>query len=186
MDAVAASELIGLIAAAGADHGEHGLNWWEIGSMATNFVLFFGFIYLKLKGPVKTSLEGRRTNMEKQLEEAQAKQRAAEAELAEYKAKLENLGAEVERVVKAYEAEARSDAERMKSETEKAIQRLARESEVTIEQEVRKAEALIRKSAVQATLEAAEALIKNRITDADQRRLVDQYVSNLEKITPSA
>ncbi len=186
MNAVAA-HMIGLIAAAGGgDHGEHGLNWFEIGSMVTNFILFFGFIYLKVKGPAKDALKARRTDMAAELEKAQSKQREAEARLAEYKAKLENLESEVERVVQSYEAQARTDADRMKADADKAIERMARESEVTIEQEIRKAEAVIRASAVQATLEAAESLIKDRITDADQRRLVDQYVSNLEKTTPTA
>lgn len=180
-----AAQLIGLIAAA-SDHAEHGMNWFELGSMATNFILFFGFLYLKLKAPVKDALTSRRSGMAAQLEEAQAKQREAEAKLAAYKTKLDNLESEVEQVVKAYEAQAQTDAERMKVDTEKAIERFARENEVTIDQEVRKAEAMIHTAAVKATLEAAEALIKNRITDADQRRLVDQYVSNLEKITPTA
>lgn len=182
-----AAQMVGLIAAAGGgDHGDHSINWFVLGSMFTNFVLFFGFLYVKLKGPVGNALEGRRSDMAKSLEEAQAKQREAEAKLAEYKEKLSNLEGEVERVITSYEAEAKADAERMVADTEKAIERLARESEVTIQQEVRKAEAVIRESAVKATLEAAEALIKDRITDADHRRLVDQYVSNLEKNTPQA
>ncbi len=180
-----AAQMIGLIAAAG-DHTEHGMNWFELGSMATNFVLFFGFLYLKLKTPVKDALASRRTNMSDQLEEARAKQAEAEAKLAAYKTKLDNLEGEVEQVLKAYEAQARADAERMQLDTEKAVERFARENEVTIEQELRKAEAMIHTAAVNATLEVAEALIKNRITDADQRRLVDQYVSNLEKTAPTA
>lgn len=183
------AQLIGLLAAAGGHAEEaahHGINWWVLGSMFTNFVLFFGFLFVKLKKPVGTALENRRTDMAKRLEEAQAKQREAEARLAEYKEKLSNLEGEVKRVVASYEAEAKADAERMQADTEKAIERLQRESEIHIQQEVRKAETLIRDSAVKATLEAAESLIKDRITDADHRRLVDQYISNLEKTTPQA
>lgn len=183
-----AAQLIGLIAAAGGggEHGDHSINWFVVGSMFTNFVLFFGFLYVKLKGPVKTALEDRRDNMAKELEEAQAKQREAEAKLAEFKDKLSNLEAEVDRVVKSYEAEAEADAARMKDEAEKMVERLSRESEFTIKQEYRKAEQKIQTAAAKATLEAAEALIKERITDADRRRLVDQYISNLEQTTPSA
>jgi len=179
-----------LMAAAGAEHGaaahdEH-LSWWVIGSMFTNFILFFGFLFVKLRRPVVDALAERRTNMAKQLEEAQAKQRAAEAQLAEYKAKLANLEAEVSQVVSSYEATAKAEVERMRQDNEKAIERLSRESDFTIQQEMRKAEKLIREAAVRATLEAAESLIKERITDADRRRLVDQYISNLEQSTPSA
>ena len=181
-------QMIGLLAAAGGDHGagEHGISWWVIGSMVTNFVLFFGFLFVKLKGPVKGALVERRTNMAKKLEEAQAKQREAEAQLAEYKAKLANLEVEVQRVVSSYEATAKAEVQRMRQDNDKAIERLARESDFTIQQEMRKAEKMIREAAVRATLEAAESLIKERITDADRRRLVDQYISNLEQTTPPA
>ncbi|MCB9646993.1 MAG: ATP synthase F0 subunit B [Deltaproteobacteria bacterium] len=180
-----------LMAAAGAEHGaaahgEEHISWWVIGSMFTNFILFFGFLFVKLRRPVVDALAERRTNMAKKLEEAQAKQREAEAQLAEYKAKLANLEAEVAQVVASYEATAKAEVERMRQDNDKAIERLSRESDFTIQQEMRKAEKLIREAAVRATLEAAESLIKERITDADRRRLVDQYISNLEQSTPSA
>ncbi len=170
------------LAAAGGGHGEgHGhLNWWVIGSLITNAVLFFGFLAMKLKPMVSNSLAERHDNMAKQLEEAQIKQAEAEARAKEFKEKLENLEAEVERIVESYRAEAQADKERMISDTEKAIVRLSREMDFTIRQEVLKAENTIREAAVQATMAAAEQKIVQRITDADQRRLADQYIQKLE------
>ena len=168
-------------AGGGGGHGSHELNWWVIASLVANAVLFFGFLAYKLRPVVATALKDRRVNLAKRLEEAKEKQADAERRLEEYKKKLENLEAEVERIVTAYESEAKADAERMKQETERAIVRLRRENEFTIQQEIRKVERFIHAEAVRATMEAAEQLVRERITDADRRRLTDQYISELER-----
>src|SRR5688572_23712355 len=93
-------------------HDAH-INWWVLGSMITNAVLFFGFLAMKLKPHVSNGLIARRENMAKQLEEARGKQAEAERRLDEYKRKLDNLEAEVAGIVRAYEAEAEADKRRL-------------------------------------------------------------------------
>ena len=162
-------------------HDAH-INWWVLGSMITNAVLFFGFIAMKLKPHVSNGLIARRENMAKQLEEARAKQAEAERRLDEYKTKLENLEAEVARIVRSYEAEAEADKARLAEDAERAMQRFARETEFTISQEVKKAEKAIREAAIGATLEAAEQLLAAKITADDRRRLADEYIRELEEV----
>jgi len=171
------------LAATGGDHGEgaHGINWFELGSMFLNFVLLFGFLGWKLRPAVRNGLRGRREEMGKRLVEAQRKQAEAEARLEEYRAKLANLESEFRRVVESYEAEARADQKKMEHDAEKAIQRLARETEFTIQQEVRKAEQALQAATVEATLRKAEGLIRERITDADRKRLDDACIEELQR-----
>ena len=173
--------LLGLVTAAGGGHGDGQLNWFEIASLFTNFVLFFGLLYLKLRPAVGASLKARRETMARELEEAREKQQKAEAQLAEYRSKLDNLEAEVRRIVAAYEAEARADAKRLEDETERALARLERESAFTIRQEIRKAEKALRRTTVEATMEQAEQLVRERITPADHRRLADQYIGRIDQ-----
>jgi F-type H+-transporting ATPase subunit b len=163
------------------EHSNH-IDWFVLGSMITNALLFFGFLALRLKPHVSNGLIARRENMAKQLEEARAKQAEAERRLAEYKTKLENLEAEVARIVKSYESEAEADRRRMQEEADRAIQRFVRETEFTISQEAKKAEKAIRNAAISATLEAAEQLLTSRITSDDRRRLADEYIRDLEKV----
>jgi F-type H+-transporting ATPase subunit b len=162
-------------------HEAH-IDWFVLGSTITNALLFFGFLAIKLKPHVTNGLIARRENMQKQLEEARTKQADAERRLDEYKAKLENLENEVARIVKSYESEAEADRRRLAEDTERAIQRFARETEFTISQEVKKAEKAIRDAAIASTLEAAEELLKSKITSDDRRRLADEYIRDLEKV----
>lgn len=174
--------LLTMIAAGGGEsHGDgHSINWIQMVSLFANFAIFFGFLYYKLRPTVGTSLKARRETMAKELNEAREKQREAEAQLAAYRDKLNNLESEVQRIVAAYEAEARADAKRLEEDTEKALARLERESDFTIRQEIRKAEKTLRRATVDATMERAEAIVRKRITTADHRRLADQYVGRIE------
>ncbi|NJK89934.1 MAG: ATP synthase F0 subunit B [Myxococcales bacterium] len=166
-------------AAHGDDHS-HGIDWFELGSMFLNFILLFGFLGWKLRPAVTNGLKERRSSFQKRLDEAQAQQAEASRRLAEYQTKLDNLEVEFRRVVEAYEAEAKADRERMERETEKAIERLARENEFTIQQEVRKAQMAIKGTAVARTLDRAESLLRERITDDDQGRIVDRMIEQIE------
>lgn len=169
-------------AAGGGDHGgdHHAFNLFEYLSTVTNFLVMFGFLAYVLKQPLATFLETRRENMAAKLREAKDKQANAEKRIAEYKHRLDHLEEEVQRIVTSFEKEAEADRERLRQDADRAIERLTREANFTITQEVRKAEKAIREAAASATLEAAEAMVKERITDADQRRLADTYIANLE------
>lgn len=176
-------EMLGttLVGATGGEH-EGGINWWVLGSMITNAILFFGFLGIKLSPIVSEGLKSRRENMAKQLEDARAKQAEAEKRLEEYKEKLDNLEAEVEGIVASYQKEAEADKKRMAEDTEKAVQRLVRETEFTISQETKKAEKVIRDAAIAATIETAEKMLEDKISSDDRRRLADEYIANLERV----
>lgn len=170
-----------LAAAGGGEGGEHHFNAFEYFSTLTNFFIFFGFLAYVLAKPLKVFLETRRENMAAQLREAKVKQEEAERRISEYIHKLEHLEEEVQRIVGAYEKEAEADRERLRQDADRAIERLVRETDFTIRQETRKAEKAIREAAVKATLETAEELVRERITDADQRRLADTYIAKLDQ-----
>lgn len=171
----------GLTLAASENHGpDHdGVDWLFVASLYTNFLLFFGFLFWVAAPAVARGLKNRRAAMARDLERAQKKQAEAEARLAEYQEKLDNLEREVARVVDAYEREAKADRARIEQEAERVVERLARETELTIQQELRKAEKMIRQAAVDATLQAAEEKIRDRINEGDHRRLTELYVSSL-------
>jgi F-type H+-transporting ATPase subunit b len=160
-----------------AEH--HGFNMFEYFSTLTNFLIMVVFLVYVLRRPLILFLESRRENMAKALREAKQKQEEAERRLLEYGSKLEHLEDEVSRIVGSYQKEAEADRVQIRDDADRAIERLARETEFTIKQEIRKAEKAIRESAIQATLEAAEEIIRARITEADQRRLADSYINTL-------
>lgn len=182
MGSSVAASLFGLVIATGAEGAEHhGFDLFEYLSTLTNFLIMFGFLAYVIRKPLLKFLEMRRENMAAALRAAKVKQEEAERRLTEYAHKLDHLEEEVQRIVEGYEKEAAADREHLRQEADRAIERLVRETEFTIRQEAKKAERAIKSAAVQATLEAAEEIIRNRITEADQRRLTDAYIHSLNQ-----
>lgn len=169
----------------GAETHGHGIDWLLVLSLYTNVILFFGLLIWKAAPAVSKGLKARRATMAVDLELAQKKQAEAEARLAEYEAKLENLEQEVANIMRSYEKEAASDRQKLEEEANKAVERLNRETSFTIQQEGLKAARRIREAAVSKTIDTAEQLVKETIGQADHDRLVDQYVLSLEQGSPS-
>ena len=175
------SLLTTLIAAGGGEGHGNGVDPFVMVCLFGNFIIFFGFLFWKVGPTISMALKARRETMAEELAEAREKQREAEAQLAAYRDKLNNLEAEVQRIVASYEAEARAEAKRLEEDTQRALARLQRESEFTISQEIRKVEDALRAATVEATMEQAEVLIRDRIRPADHRRLADQYINRIEQ-----
>ncbi|MBI4815298.1 MAG: ATP synthase F0 subunit B [Deltaproteobacteria bacterium] len=164
----------------GAD-AEHHWNMFELVSSFINFFLFFGFLFVVVKGPFASYLAARRSEFQKKLEEAESKQKAAEAKLVEYAHKLEHLEEEMARIVKSFEAQGEVERDRIKDDADRAIDRLVREVDFTIRQESLKAQQEIRATAIKTTLDLAESLVKERTTQADLVRLTDECVAQIGK-----
>lgn len=177
--------IAGLLLGAGGGHGD-GINWIEIVAMTINFGVLVYLVpkVVKALGPdrlgPKALLQQNRDALAAQLKEAEVKQAAAEARLEEYAKKLDNLEHEVAAIVESYEKQGEADKHRLEEDADKAIERLVREADFTIRQESLKAQREIRGAAVTTTLEMAESLVKDRITDADRRRLADEYIGSVE------
>jgi F0F1-type ATP synthase membrane subunit b/b' len=176
--------LIGLLAvAAGAEHAakESTFNGWGVAAAFFNWVLCVGTIAYFAGPKIKDYLRSERDSLASQLREAKKKQAEADERLASYQHKLEHLEEEVAGIIKSFEAQGEADRERFKAETERAVDRLVREVDFTIKQESLAAQKAIRAAAVDTTLNLAESLVRDRITDADKRRLADEYVGALDK-----
>jgi F0F1-type ATP synthase membrane subunit b/b' len=189
MNAAAAKGLLSLLLlAAGAEHGEHAaenaeaaFDWLGLAFSWINFAIAIGVIVYFAGPGIRAWLKDRREGFAAQLKEAKAKQAEADQRLAEYGHKLDNLEAEVQRIVKSFEAQGEADRERLHQDADRAIERLVREVDFTIRQESLKAQQAVRAAAVDTTLGLTEKLVRDRITDADKRRLTDEYVGALDR-----
>ncbi|MBI2376748.1 MAG: ATP synthase F0 subunit B [Deltaproteobacteria bacterium] len=185
------STLVHLLLIASGGEGEaagHAPHWnlFELVSSFINFFLFFGVLYALVKKPFASFLAARRSEFQERLEEAEAKQKKAEAKLVEYANKLEHLEEEMARIVKSFEAQGEVERERIKDDAERAIDRLVREVDFTIRQESLKAQQEIRATAIKTTLDLAESLVKERTTQADLVRLTDECVAQIgDRALPS-
>lgn len=170
---------------AGEEHGEaagdHANPLVTMAARLFNFAVLVGVLVYFLKAPIVAYLASRDTQIRQDLVTAADMRAAATAQLAEIQTKMAALPAELD-------ALRRQGAEDVKAEqvriAEIAVQernRLLDHTRREIAMRLRVAKRELTEHAAQLAVQVAEQRIKRAITNDDQIRLVDRYVSQLKE-----
>jgi len=173
------SASVALAAAGGDGHGE-AKGWVATDTYRVmNFAVLAIALFFILRKPVSRALGSRVQGIREQLADLENKKREAEKALAEYEAKIANLDDEAKKIVEEYIQQGKEAKERIIKEAESAAGKLEEQAKRNIEYEFAQARKRLREEVLERAIAKAEEIIRQRITDEDQERLVDEY---LEKV----
>jgi len=161
--------------------GGHGPSLNIEGFYLINFLVFVGILVYLLRKPLAKFLTERRAKMTKDIEEARKMRDEAEAKLAEYNTRLESLEDEIQGILDDARAHGEAERKRIMVEATRAAERLRTEAKTRIEQETRKLQLELRRKMVDLSVEVAERIITEKITDTHRRRMVTEYIGDLEQ-----
>jgi F-type H+-transporting ATPase subunit b len=162
-------------------HGGHGgihwqdTDWYRV----LNFAILAIGLYLLLKKPLSQALNSRIKGIQTELEDLESRKSAVEKQLAEYNKKLAELDKEAEKIVADYIHQGEEAKKRILQEAQAAAERLNEQAQKNIAYEFNQAKLQLQAEIFEKALAKAEALIKNKISDADQDRLVDEYLDKV-------
>jgi F-type H+-transporting ATPase subunit b len=153
---------------------------WELGIKVLDVAIIAFFAFKLLSKPIAQAMANRSESVRRDIEEATAGRREAEARLAEFRAKAASLESDIE----ALRAQAAADMERERAllieEGRVAADHIAQHARETIRQEVAKARAELHRDAALVAVQLATANVKAQLTAADQQRILDEYAASLE------
>jgi F-type H+-transporting ATPase subunit b len=145
------------------------------------FILAVGLIYVKAAKGIAGSLDARAATIRTQIEEARKLREDAQALLAEYQRKQRDAMAEAEKIIQ----QAKDDAARLRTEAEadlvRSLERRKQQALERIAQTEAQAVAQVRNLAVDVALKAAEGLLRDNLSAAQQQAMVDQAVAELPR-----
>jgi F-type H+-transporting ATPase subunit b len=144
-----------------------------------NFLVLAGIYWYFGKGPISRGLQQRHDDVAKEIEEAQRMKEEAQERAKTYQAKLANLENELEETKKALVDAGKTERERIVKEAEEKAERITRDATLRIDQEMKQIRDDLRRETVEIAIAAAEELLKKRMTDDDQSRLADEYLTEL-------
>jgi len=148
-----------------------------------NFLLLAALLYYFLRKPIKNFLVQRQQGVKEALEEAQRAAKEAEARYREMEKKLAQAHKEMEELKNMIIEQGRQEKERILARAHKEAERIIKQAELAAEQELKKAYSSIRLEAVEMAAAIAEAILKDKIDSKDHKRLIEQYVENVGKMT---
>jgi F-type H+-transporting ATPase subunit b len=172
-----------LAASEGKDSGGSFLVSPNLGLMIWTLIAFSISLWLlnKFAFPrISEALENRRKMIDESITHAQRVRAEADELLEEYRARLKEAREQAEDIIvrsrkaaEAYEAEARAKTQQ---EHKEAMDRTRRE----IEAETRRALDEIRKEVAELTIIATEKVARKSLTDDDQKRLIEEALSEVD------
>lgn len=145
-----------------------------------DFAVFVFALWWFLRRPVQEFTAARRARITSEMEEAKRLRQEAEAKLTEYEQRLANLEVEVQAILDEARQAGEEQRKQILLEATRSAERLRQDSRSRLEQETRKLLHELRLRMVDLSVEVAEKLVTEQITDAHRRRFVGEYIEDLE------
>ena len=149
--------------------------WTIVCFLVTLFVLKrFAF------GPIQKTIDERRERIRQSLEEADRAREEARKLIEEHRALIRQARQESDEILSEARRTADAQRDRVREETEADRQRRLEETRRQIEAETRRALEQIRQEVASLALEAAQKVTRNALDGDDQRRLIEDAISELD------
>lgn len=156
--------------------------WWNDGASppfaATilNFAVLCWLVYRILKPGLSRRFAERREAVQGVLESAANTKAAAEKAIAEAKNKMHELQAEMARLKEQVLEGGRAEAARIVQDAQERAAQMQREAEVMLAHEMASLKGTLREEMAQKVALAAESLLRQSLTPADQEKLAEEYI----------
>lgn len=179
--------LIGVLAftalayASGGEGGEahEGLPWANFGWRILNFVIFIFLLYKFAGAKAAAFFGGRRAQIKKELDELQERKVEAEKKLASVESGIRNLEQEKAAIL----AEAKTQGEAIKvaiiEKAQKDALAMQAQAVTSAENEARAAFDRVRGEIADQVIEQATKIVREKLTEQDHERLVDEYLTKV-------
>ena len=144
-----------------------------------NFAGLLAILVLALKKPIANGLNGRRQAIIEKFGDLEAQKSEAERIYKEYEAKLSTIDGEVESIISAAVKQGETEKAKIIEDANRAAGDIQRQAEMAIQHELSEAKLRLRSEIAEQAVQMAEELIKKDFKEADQTRMVEDY---LEKV----
>jgi len=153
-----------------------GLMIWTIVSFAITLWVLKRYAF----APIQKLIDDRRDRIRRAVEEADSARDEARRLLEEHRKLIADAKGEAETILAEARKVGTAQQERMRAETEEDRQRRLEETRRQIDQATAQALGEIRREVASLSLLAAEKITKKSLTDADQRRLIDEALAEID------
>jgi F-type H+-transporting ATPase subunit b len=168
------------------DGVEPGLLWRPkgmpvpFGALALNAAVLY-FLLIKFgKKPIGDALKARKLGIMKGMEDAAKMKASAEASLAKYQKKLDDIEDDVARIKREMKESSEAESARILGEAKERRARLERDARTLVEQELKAARESLMRDTVRAAVKSAETTLVTKISDADHQRLGDEFLASVK------
>jgi F-type H+-transporting ATPase subunit b len=179
------SEYVATFSAASSEGGGLSINLFWIIVAALNFIIFALIAYRIVLMPVGQRLDERRERIEQGLKDADAARRDREAAADQKQGIIAEARREASEIVQRGQKVSDDEREKAVSQTQAEIDRMREKALADIEAERKRALADVRSQVADLALLAAGKVVGETLTDEREKRLVDEFLTQVAAEAPS-
>jgi len=153
-----------------------GLMIWTLVAFAITLIVLKRYAF----GPVQAYIDQRRERIRQAIEEADRARDEARSLLEEHRALIGQAKSEAEGILADARRVADAQRERLRAEIDEDRQRRLEETQRQIDQATQQALGEIRREVAALSMLAAEKITRKSLTDADQQRLIDEALAEID------
>jgi len=151
------------------------------GALALDAGILYWALFKYGKKPIGDALKARKFRITKGMEDAAKMKAEAEASLAKYQKKLDEIDNEVARIKREMKEAGDAESARMLGEAKERRARMEKDARTLVEQELKAAREGLMRETVRAAVKSAEATLVAKIGDADQQRLGEEFLASVKR-----
>jgi F-type H+-transporting ATPase subunit b len=172
-------------AAEGGESSGLTINFFWIIVSAINFIVFFAIIYKVVLIPVGRMLDDRRERVEEGLRDADAARRDRESAADQRQGIIAEARREANEIISRGQHMSDELREKSLAETQTELDRVRERAVAEIETERQRALADVRGQVAELALQAAGKVIGETMSDERERRLVDEFLTQVSATPPT-
>jgi F-type H+-transporting ATPase subunit b len=155
--------------------------WREIGTQIVGFILAVWILRKFAWKPILSLLDERRHKISDSYRDIEEKKAEALAEKARYEEKLKNIDVEARAKIQEAIREGNEAAARIRDQAQEERRKRLERAEEEVASAIDSARETTRQRTVDLALKAAEKVLRETLDDERHRRLVTEYVEQVEK-----
>jgi len=174
-------EILNLILVTASEGGDHSFNWTFVLKHALNLIILIGIIVYFARIPIKGTLEKRKANLTREIDEAKDAIDKAKKKFDEYSEKLSKLDSEISSLRESVQNLGESEKNEIISQAEQTCELIKKESKETIELEALRAKQEIQEEVVSSSIKMAEKIIDQKMGETYNSKAIDNLITQIEE-----
>ena len=169
-------------------HGEHGeapktyfgIPGWILKLL--NMIVFLGLLGWLLKGPVTTALEQRGEKIRIEAQQARERREKSDKIASDIQARLSQIEQDVRSIRERAEAEGQRQRQELITAAEAEAAKILQSARNEVDNRLKTARHELTEYAGQLASQRAEAILKEKITEADQKKLFEESLRQVSEV----
>lgn len=172
----------------GEEHGEggeapktyFGIPGWILKLL--NMIVFLALLFYFLRGPVTAALAQRHADIQREATEAKERRERADKMANEIQARLSQVEEELRSIRQRAEAEGQRQRQELIAAAEQEAAKILQQARNEVDNRLKSARHELTEYAGQLASERAQAILKEKITEADQKKLFEESLREVSEV----